>query len=129
MRFSEAAYMLGRELLKYHREVCWPVHTQAERLTSGDVRRLCLRYGSLCDRAGAPYLTRNAGAYLHEIAVWCDAQGWPPINALVVNETGLPGGTVGTGYDAAPGGGFAVWPEQVRRAIVFRGYPELMPEG
>jgi hypothetical protein len=34
----------------------------------------------------------------------------------------------GEGYDLAPGGGYAEWPEDVRDAIAFEGYPDVMPD-
>jgi len=124
MRFSAEAHALGQKLLDHHRAVCRGVSVSASDLTDSQVARLSIRYGVLCERAGLPFLTRSSGGYLREIAIWCEQEGWPPINALVVNESGLPG----EGYDRAPGGGYAKWPEQVRKAVVCKEYPELMPE-
>jgi hypothetical protein len=93
-------------------------------LADSHVTRLSIRYGTLCAMAGLPFLSRSSGRYLREIAAWCENEGWPPINALVVNESGLPG----EGYDLAPGGGYAEWPEDVRDAIAFEGYPDVMPD-
>jgi len=57
-----------------------------------------IQYGKLCERAGVPWLTRSVGQFLQETAEWCESHGWPPINSLAVNDTGMPGG----GYDIAP---------------------------
>jgi hypothetical protein len=32
----------------------------------------------------------------------------------------------GEGYDGAPGSDLLLWPEQVRRCMVFGGYPEAI---
>lgn len=124
MRFSPEARALGQKLLEHHMMMCHTTNVAATDLVDSQVTRLSIRYGTLCERAGLPFLTRSSGGYLHEIAVWCEKEGWPPINALVVNESGLPG----EGYDRAPGGGYAKWPEQVRNAIAFKGYPDVMPD-
>lgn len=120
---SEARAM-AKELLKHHKQVCRGLETDSKELTDSQVHDRCIRYGVLCDRIGAPYLTRSAGSFLHDVAEWCESEGWPPINALVVNESGLPG----PGYDRAPGGGFANWPTQVRKAILFPSYPDHLSE-
>lgn len=124
MEFSQEARALGQKLLEHHRTVCRSVNAPAADLLDSDVKRLSIRYGVLCERAGLQSLTRLAGNFLYEIAVWCEKEGWPPINALVVNQSGLPG----EGFDTAPGGGYAKWPEQVRKAITFKGYPDVMPD-
>jgi hypothetical protein len=82
-----------------------------------------VRYGDLCSKAGAAHLTRIAGSFLGEIAEWCADQGYPPLNSLAVNETGLPG----HGYDGA--GGFTIgdWPKEVEECVRFTGYPTSMP--
>ena len=113
---------MGQELLRHHRETCAGIATPPELLSDSQVKQLCLRYGTLCERIGAPFLTRSSGGFLHDIAEWCDGEKWPPLNALVVNAAGIPG----EGYDRAPGGGFAEWPKQVRAAIVFKGYPDQL---
>lgn len=124
MRFSAEAHALGQKLLDHHHEVCGAVSNPASALTDSQVAQNTIRYGTLCERAGIWELRRISGGLLHEIAVWCEQQGWPPINALVVNESGIPG----EGYDRAPGGGYANWPDQVRNAIVFKQYPKQMPQ-
>jgi len=123
MEFSQEARAIGQKLLEHHSATCRSITVPPLDLLDSDVRRLSIRYRTLCERAGLQSLTRLAGNFLYEIAIWCDEKGWPPINALVVNQSGLPG----EGYDTAPGGGYARWPEQVRRAITFKGYPDVMP--
>src|SRR5579862_4284953 len=80
-----------------------------------------ISYGDLCGQAGVPYLTRRPGEFLLEVAEWCEARRFPPINALAVNgETGIPG----YNYDQAPGCTFENWEEVADEVIAFRGYPE-----
>ena len=68
-------------------------------------------------------LTHAAGSFLGEIAEWCQAHGWPPINALVVNaDSRMPG----EGYDTAAGCGLVNWPAQADACIRFDGYPDQM---
>jgi hypothetical protein len=63
------------------------------------------------------------GPFLLEIAEWCKDAGYPPLNALAVNATGMPG----EGYDGA--GGYIVkdWPNDVEGCILFTGYPAKVP--
>ncbi len=123
MTLSAEASALGQKLLEHHRSVCSSVTGEANLIVRSEIARCSIRYGVLCERAGLPFLRRSSGSFLYEIAQLCEKHGWPPINSLVVNESGLPG----AGYDHAPGGGFAQWDEQVRRAIAFRGYPDVLP--
>jgi hypothetical protein len=112
------AFDMARELVKHHAEICSKVSATVEEMTDAQVHQCCIRYGLLCERINAPYLARISGGFLHDIAVWCEEESWPPINALVMNQHGIPG----DGYDTAPGGGYAEWPKQVRRAIAFKEY-------
>lgn len=49
----------------------------------------------LCSRAGVAYLTHKVGHFLEQVAQWCGGNGWPPINALVVNyESRMLGGGI-----------------------------------
>ncbi len=123
-RMRPEARAMAQQLLKHHRQVCKPSRATPEDLTDGQLAHFCIRYGVLCELIGTAYLTRSAGGFLHGIAEWCERQGWPPINALVVNASGLPG----EGYDRAPGGGFIEWPDQVRKAISYQHYPESVPD-
>lgn len=85
--------------------------------------RYTIRYGDLCSKAGAPHLTRIVGNFLQDVAEWCDASGFPPLNSLAVNETGMPG----DGYDGA--GGFIIvnWPSDVEACVRFTAYPASPP--
>ena len=109
---------MANELLAHHRHACVVPDGRSPR------RDDCtLTYGDLCGRAGVPYLTRNPGPFLSEVAQWCQAHGWPPINALAVNgESGVPGDN----YDVAPGCSLIRWPAEVDAVIAFRGYPEAV---
>jgi hypothetical protein len=80
-------------------------------------------YGTLCDRAGVPYLTRGVGNFLREVAEWCHDNDWPPINSLAVNHDSL---MPGEGYDLAPGCSLLHWPDQVKACITFTGYPDTI---
>src|SRR6476659_263240 len=78
-----------------------------------------IRYGALCTKAGVPHVLRIVGGFLQEVAEWCEANGYPPLNSLAVNETGMPG----DGYDGAGGFKIVNWPAEVEQCIRFRGYP------
>ena len=82
-----------------------------------------IQYGVLCSQAGLPDLVRIVGTFLGEIAEWCDSHGFPPLNSLAVNATGMPG----DGYDAAGGFKMADWPRDVERCIRWTGYPTSLP--
>lgn len=110
------AQALTQVLLDHHRSVGPPAN-RPENLDP-----YTIQYGKLCERAGVPWLTRSVGHFLQETAEWCDANGWPPINSLAVNDTGMPG----DGYDGAPGCSLLQWPEQARDSIVFDGYPRTV---
>ncbi len=112
------ARALAQALLNHHRQVCCG-RTSGQR--SAD---LCvIPYGLLCERAGVPYLTHTVGHFLREVAEWCHANGWPPINALAVNrETRMPG----EGYVGPPGCSLIRWPEEVRACMEFDSYPDLV---
>lgn len=109
------ARALAQVLLDHHRTVCWP-----KRGTQADIDSCLIVYTPLCERAGMPHLTRSVGQFLREVAQWCEANGWPPINALAVNrDSRMPG----DGYDGAPGCSLLKWPDEARAAIEFDGYP------
>ena len=115
---SPEARALVKILLEHHSRIC--------RRSSGPPRDMdaCLiTYGTLCDRAGMPYLTRAVGNFLQQVAEWCRDNGWPPINSLAVNQdTRMPG----EGYDIAPGCSLLHWPNQVKACIAFTGYPDTI---
>jgi hypothetical protein len=80
-----------------------------------------ITYGKLCERAGVPWLTQNPGPFLCDIAEWCEANGWPPINALAVRaDSRMPG----EGYDKAPGCSLADWAREAEACIRFQEYPD-----
>jgi hypothetical protein len=109
---------MANELLAHHWRVC--VLRGGRFPPRNDCK---ITYGDLCERAGVPYLTRNPGQFLLEVAEWCEFHGWPPINALAVNaETGVPGDN----YEVAPGCSLLRWPDEVDAAIAFREYPEVV---
>lgn len=111
------ARALGQALLDHHaaRIKATPPGTRII------VTKYTLRYSDLCSRAGIPHLTRICGPFLQEVARWCFEQGMPPLHALAVNETGLPG----QGYESDA---FKTrdWPVQVEQCIRFV-YPAKMP--
>ena len=85
-----------------------------------------ISYSALCRQAGVPFLTQAAGGPLHDIAVYCDGHGWPPINALAVNaQSRYPG----PGYFAAPGcsNTFDGWVSDVQSVLTYPSYPRLAP--
>jgi hypothetical protein len=88
-------------------------------------RSECLvTYGALCSLAGVPHLTRYPGRWLQEIAEWCAANGWPPLNSLAINAQAHRPGSL---YHAAPGCSHEGWENQVDTCIAFRGYPRQAP--
>jgi len=115
------AQVLARELLRHHEQVCRQLGVgKPKDVHDGMIGRSVMPYGTLCELAGVPFLTYCVGRYLGEIAEWCDKNGWPPLNALAVNnETRMPG----DGYDGAVGCDLLEWPEQARKCIAFGRYP------
>jgi len=106
---------MARELLAHHQHMC---DSRNGRIPHRD--ECTITYGDLCSRAGVPFLTRNPGPFLLEIARWCQINGWPPINALAVNgETRVPG----YNYDVAPGCDLLQWPRDVDAVIACQLYP------
>jgi hypothetical protein len=116
---QKEAHSLGQALLDHHHNAV-AASPPGRRL---DLGRYTIRYGVLCDRAGVPHLTRNPGPVLRVVAEWCEANGYPPIVALAVNETGMPG----SGYDGAGECEIVKWPQQVEACIRFTSYPAVMP--
>lgn len=106
---------LGQTLLDHHRRMV----SQHPPGRSPILGRYTIRYGELCSRAGLPHLTRIVGSFLQDVAVWCQAAGYPPLNALAVNDTGMPG----DGYDGAGDCEIVKWPDQAKNCILFTGYP------
>ena len=84
---TPTAVRLANALLDHHSEFCVP-HT----LRPPTIDRCVVTDGDLCRQAGTPGLERGVGRFLQEVAEWCAARGYPPINALAVNaETRSPG--------------------------------------
>jgi hypothetical protein len=117
------ARAIGNVLLNIHDNTCRGHGFTTIDLTDAIVDSRTIRYRSAYDRAGVPF-SRDCGAPLAEIAEWCVENGYPPLHALVVNETGKPG----FNYDGSPGGGrLDKWDDEVRACIVFDGYPDMIP--
>ena len=115
------ARAIARVLLARHGEMCRPLGLTADAVTGDDVRHCAIFYENLCAAAGVPHLTRVVGRFLGEIAEWCAAHSWPPLNSLAINkEAGMPG----KGYDQAPNCSLLHRPEQVKNCIAFTGYPD-----
>ncbi|MCE9638111.1 MAG: hypothetical protein K8T90_20610 [Planctomycetes bacterium] len=108
---SDIATALANELLQQHAHFCAP----------GRFPDACVvTYGDLCERAGCPEVTRGVGQFLGEVAAWCGENGYPPLNALAVNQDSrMPGDS----YDVAVNCSLLGWPNEVRACIDFRGYP------
>ena len=84
-----------------------------------------IEYAELCHRAGNPCHPQSAGKYLTELAAWCQEKGWPPLNALAVQQVrDKSKRTPGAQYDEAPGCDLRRWKDQLLSCIAFEGYPE-----
>lgn len=118
---SEEAQALATELLRHHERACRQCNVRkSKEVTDGMINRCVVSYGTLCARAGVPFLTHVSGKFLGEIAEWCYRNKWPPLNALAVREdTRMPG----EGYDGATGCYLTKWPDAVRNCIAFDRYP------
>jgi len=113
---SPEASVLAQALLDHHKRVCVESKSAAKSPDS-----CVIPYRELCQRAGVEFLTRTVGVFMGEIAEWCGAHSWPPLNSLAVNaESRMPGG----GYDNAVGCSILDWPAEVEACIKFRGYPD-----
>jgi hypothetical protein len=111
---------LANILLERHRSICQLLgRHQPEDVDTDDIGLSVTTYGDVCERAGLGRgFARAAKGFLCEIAEWCLANGWPPLNALVVNkERGYPG----DGYSEAPG--CTSWESDVKCVIAFTDYP------
>lgn len=111
------AEALAQVLLNHQRSIRRQPEDRPE-----DPTPFTIQYERLCERAGVPHLTYSVGLYLQQIAEWCDENGWPPINSLAVNTTGMPGG----GYEGAPGCDLLHWPQQASDSVVFAHYPRTV---
>lgn len=113
---------LGQALLDHHRAMTSKIPTHAvSRLIPN---KYTIPYSKLCEQAGVPHVLRMIGSFLGEVAEWCAARGYPPLNSLAVNgTTHLPG----DGYDGAGGFHIVNWPANVEQCIRFTGYPMTFP--
>ncbi|MGH7437282.1 MAG: hypothetical protein ACRENE_16520 [Polyangiaceae bacterium] len=114
---------LAQALLDHHRLVTNKHPPPVKKIGPASYPSYTIRYGLLCDRAGVGHVLRIVGNFLGEVAEWCAENEYPPINALAVNETGVPG----EGYDGAGGFKAAHWGDDVEKCIRFTGYPAKMP--
>jgi len=122
---TEEARTLALVLLKRHKQICRAYRAKPDAVTDRMIQESVIFYGDLCETAGVSFLTHGVGRFLDEIGEWCEEHGWPLLNSLAVNrETGMPG----FGYDGAHGGDLLLWPNQVRRCIAFRRYPETVAD-
>lgn len=107
-------------LLDHHRAIC--------RAVAGDERSdvaltLCIvTFDELRALAGISGIAGGLGRHLRRIAIWCQAEGFPPLHALAVKSRS---GDPGVGYERSPGIS-GDWNEDVRRCIHFGGYPEAV---
>jgi hypothetical protein len=103
-------------LLEHHREVCLP--RAGGEITDSVVAECTLTFDELRERAGISGLAGGLGRHLRRVAIWCRAEGFPPLHALAVkNRTADPS----DGYEQSPGLP-GDWREDVRRAITFASY-------
>lgn len=116
---SPTATHLANALLAHHRAVCVP-HVSRPPVVDACV----IPYGDLWTRIGRPDDLVTIGGYLKEIAAWCAAQGWPPLNSLAVNGRKR---RPGTRYSQAPGCSLETWEAEASACILFRRYPESAP--
>jgi hypothetical protein len=115
------SHALGQVLLDHHRQTT----AQFPPGERPNIERYLIAYNVLCTRANLPYLTRIVGEFLGDIARWCAANGWPPLNSLAVNASSrMPG----DGYDGAGGFSIVNWPAEVIKCIRFDQYPARMPD-
>lgn len=85
-----------------------------------------LSYSMLCRQAGVPFMTHSAGGPLEQVAAYCDRSGWPPINALAVNQDSR---YPGEGFFSAPGCSRTLegWVNDVTAVLAFNKYPKIAP--
>jgi hypothetical protein len=122
-KMNPLSFDLGNALLKRHREICGSFTGSADAVTEDLIKAETISYKALLIKIGAPQsLAESIGNYLGEVADWCDARSFPPVNALAINASlGMPG----SGYFTAAGAS-EKWDNDVRKCIAFRGYPSQM---
>ncbi len=103
-------------LLDHHHRVCVPrAHSE---LSDAVINECTLTFEELRERAGLSGMPGGLGRHLRRVAIWCLAEGFPPLHALAVKSRA---GDPGDGYERSPGVP-GDWREDVRRAIVFDSY-------
>lgn len=119
---THLARLLAAVLLERHRRICRAFNVgQPEAVGDDMIRDSTIEYGILSESAGHPNLGQAISNPLWEIAEWCVRNEWPPLTSLAVSkETHMPS----EGYDKAAGCSLIRWPDEVRRCIAFRGYPD-----
>jgi hypothetical protein len=115
---SPEAQKLAQALLDHHKKVPRP-----QRESSPGIESCLIVYGDLSKRAGLSHPEPNLGKLLREVAQWCHANSWPPLNALVVNHKSR---RPGRGYDRAPGCSREHWQDDVTACLNFAGYPDCI---
>ncbi len=101
-------------LLEHHRTVCLRPEGPLP------PEQCLVTYGQICDVAHVP-MSQAVNVFMHEIAIWCAKNKFPPLNSLVVNQDShVPG----DGYDNAPNCSLANWTTERAECIAFRGYPD-----
>lgn len=112
---SNRAVQLANELLKRQRKF----RRTPAGVNQRAVEKAIISYMDLCKPLGTAW--RDAGKPLGEIAKWCSANNWPPLNALAVNhKTHEPSEE----YNGAGGFQLDEWCLDVRKCIAFAGYPK-----
>lgn len=110
------AQAFAEVLIKRHQEVCRTreKHT-AESVDNIDIYTCFITYVELCREAkvGAPI---GASLFLAEIYAKCVANGWPPLNSLVVNQKTHEPGKQYSGKS---------WKREIKECIAFPGYPPI----
>ena len=87
------------------------------------VDRCTITYESLRIAAGIGGIARGVGAHLRKVREWCSLRGFPPLDSFVVrNEERDPG----DGYDETLES-HGDWREDVRKCLIFQGYPKAIP--
>jgi hypothetical protein len=107
-------------LLAHHKRTCGHADFVADDIHADVVYSSCLTYLDVSKLAGGPMPT-FMGPFLDEVTLWCQKRGYPSLASLVVNAKSR---RPGPGYDQAPNLTLADWPNEVRRCIGFKRYPE-----
>lgn len=82
-----------------------------------------IRYSVLCAAAGVPHVADAKAPLLLEVAEWCLARKFPPIQSLAIGEAGIPIASYGVAADPET----EEWLRQLDACIRFEGYPASVP--